>query len=101
MQLFDSSVEHIPRARTHCVICRFTFAYMAIILMLMMSASPKAFIDRLGRYEFIHNENLDHIPSSFIDLMVHVVKGCQYTTRHIDACTSIAETKSETIYYLC
>ena len=28
-----------------------------------------------------YNKKLDHIPSTYIDLMVHVVKGRQYTHR--------------------
>ena len=41
-------------------------------------------------------KNFDHIPSSCIVLMVHVVKAHQYSTSHIDAGTSIAEMESET-----
>ena len=41
-------------------------------------------------------KKLDHIPSSCIVVMVHVVKGRQYSTSHINAGTSITETESET-----
>ena len=41
------------------------------------------------------NEKLDHIPSSCIVLTVHMVKGRQHSTRHIDASALIAEMESE------
>ena len=41
-------------------------------------------------------KNFDHIPSSCIVLMVHVVKAHQYSTSHINAGTSITEMESET-----
>ena len=41
-------------------------------------------------------KKLDPIPSSCIILMVHVVKGRQYSTSHINTGTSITETESET-----
>ena len=47
-------------------------------------------------YNNIIMKKFDHIPSSCILLMVHVVKGRHYSTSHIDISASIAEMESET-----
>ena len=39
------------------------------------------FLIKISIADFHNNEKLDHIPSSYIVLMVHVVKGRQYTHR--------------------
>ena len=62
-----------------------------------VSGMPEGYDTSVGKYLYLDNyENFDCIPSSCIVLMVHVVKGHQYSTSHINAGASIEEMESET-----